>query len=321
MNKFFFIFVVAIACCVQLLLLIFVTTNPYFVRLFTIKDFSELPVVKKVAVASVSIRTKRETWDQVIENHEKYASKHNYDYFLLTDYLNHSCNAKWQKPFLIYNLFFNQSFLKTAAVENKVKTTFVNSNDTKIEFEYVLWIDVDAIFMNLSVTVESIFDYATKMCNNSASLIITGDKNAILNNGIFIFKKSEFTKQFLEKWMNAPKADIKKMSDQPRMVAILLGAESSDNETIWKSKFELTWGTQTISRNQSQYAQSHILDPKVKQHVCIVEQNVMNSYTDFYKQGDFILHLAGMSNKLQIITKYLLFNKNISIIKNETIAE
>lgn len=274
---------------------IFTYYNLFFHFVFPV-DQTNLKVNLKsqpiqIAVVSQWIGYMDQTASIVNDNHKMYAEKHNYSYILERNYIEPEYPMLWQKPFLLYNVFYNQTFLKQHAMENK-------------EFDYILWIDFDAIIMNSSITIESLIDNAKTTCNQaSTSLIIVGDYNAMFNAGIFILKRSEMTEQFFERW-SKPKYLKLGWEDQGAAISILRGAELSDDEKIWKDKLQ-SGSVRTVTMDEAKYAQRYLVNSKWREFVCITSQTEMNSYPSNYKKGHFAIHFPGRGDKPSMLRKYL----------------
>ena len=133
--------------------------------------------------------------ENIIFNHRSYTQRHNYDYFVLRrrlfDYDRKSL-ATHQRALLIWNLLYNKSF------ETNV--------ETKTTYSRVLWIDFDAIFLNDSIKIDEIINYSYNSNfipfekRNDISLILTGDWNHVINAGVLIFQKNDFTEHLLLLW-------------------------------------------------------------------------------------------------------------------------
>ena len=148
--------------------------------------------------------------EMIVSNHFQYSQKHGYDYFILRRRL-HNYNRKskygtMQRALLIWNLLYNASF----------ETNNINFTYT---YTHVIWIDFDAIFLNDSITVGNMIDFASEMISNTSvlsmmmgkssyesdtrdiSLIVSGDWTHVINAGVLIFQKNEVTEYILKQWL------------------------------------------------------------------------------------------------------------------------
>lgn len=124
--------------------------------------------------------------------------------------------------------------------------------------EWVLWLDADAIVMNLDFP-------ATRLIDGQADLICASDHNG-LNMGIFLMRHCDWSLRFLE-------------------AAYVLGELPSDPDG-----YHALWEQSTIKHLIRHF-------PEVERHVQILPQSAMNSSRESYRAGDFILHLSGLSNE------------------------
>ena len=133
--------------------------------------------LKRVCVADMWIADKEEKDKQITQtismvqsNHQNWANCHGYKYAHQTHTLNPSLDPHWTKLYLIKNLL----------------TT---------ECSMVLWIDFDALFMHCETSVEDLL--AKEGVTEERMFIFSADTN-IINSGVMIFKKSEWTFNFID---------------------------------------------------------------------------------------------------------------------------
>ena len=101
-------------------------------------------------------------------------------------------------------------------------------------FDWILWIDYDTVFLNCHNRAEDIINYAldknpTKY--DTISLIFGGERFATINAGVWLIKNNKWSMNFVENWIyiqkNAEKFQILKADDvhrdQPLFVALLQG--------------------------------------------------------------------------------------------------
>ena len=112
-----------------------------------------------------------QTLERIRSNHENYASCQGYTYIHQTTSLNETLTPHWTKLFLIRKLLQTQCAL-------------------------VMWVDFDALFMHCRYGIEHVL--ATNKVTNDAMLIFSGDTN-IINSGVMIFRRSEWSMDFIDK--------------------------------------------------------------------------------------------------------------------------
>jgi len=125
------------------------------------------------------------------------------------------------------------------------------------KYKWVMWMDLDTVIMNMDTKLEDIVD-------DRFDVILTKD-NSGLNSGVMLWRNTTWSRNFLLEAYN---------QDQ-----FLSSTEIYEQRAI----------IHVLNRNQS--ANAH--------HVKYLPQEVMNSYSHYHskqhvwKQGEFIVHLAG----------------------------
>lgn len=221
----------------------------------------ELPkVTRKDKIAILTMGTQVE---EVLRNNQKYVKKYGYDYIDITGAYEPMLRPEpWAK--------------------------FKGIIDYLDNYDYIVWLDSDAVFMNFDVSFEQIIEYAGR----DHDIIISEDDNGI-NSGVFIVKNSN-----MGKWL------MKEMWDQDFLV--------EPSRLYLPFKYEqrafhyIYYGKEMMGRT---YQNSE----KIRKYFRIIPSCVFNSnvceelfYTMFttlkkkdcsneYMKGDFIVHLAGKS--------------------------
>jgi hypothetical protein len=139
------------------------------------------------------------------------------------------------------------------------------------DYDWLFWTDADALIMNNEIRLESLID-------DNFDIIITKDCYNCVNTGNFFIKNSVWSAEFLKRMY------------QP---VYLNHPGLNDN-----------WA----------FLRLYADDPTVKTHIKLVNPNLMNSYIEcppeakaegLYKQGDFIIHFAGLHlSKAQLMQKW-----------------
>lgn len=194
----------------------------------------------------------------------KYCEEKNYFYFVETDSekIRQTINDKaptWYKPHLILELFANNPNIK-----------------------YVLFLDADAIVVNDSYRIED-FILADK------DIVVTEDYGpSAMNAGVILLKNTEWTKWFLNKWIET--------GDE-------LGGGDPPKKGYYKYAL---WHDQTCF--------SYLLnnEPGVKEHIAIIDNRILNGrYFKDTAHNNFIFHAFSYGHLLNrsIDTAYYhLFN-------------
>jgi len=129
--------------------------------------------------------------------------------------------------------------------------------------EWVMWIDADAIIMNLRT-------HATDLIPEDRDMVFATDFNG-LNSGVFLVRYCDWSLKFLD-------------------TVYFLGDVNYDPDG-----FGAKWEQNTIK-----HLLEHFDDSAA--HVAMLPQDRMNSSWDSFKKGNFLLHLGGISNDERLKT-------------------
>ena len=210
---------------------------------------------------------------QVLDNRRAYCDKFEYDIIVGNEYLDHSKPAAWSK---------------LIAMINTLK---------KGIYDYVFYIDMDIVIMNMSRSIEEFIAVADSM-NSNTDIIMTNDWNGP-NTGVWIARNSEWAIWFLQEAWNQNHLVQKRSSNgvphpfeyEQRAFHFLL------NTKKWSS------------RNLPKYRGN---SSELSKHITLLPQCSFNSYSlhplDFrgsreqsqYIEGDFLIHFAGKKGKIKI---------------------
>ena len=209
-------------------------------KIFDIKKYSRVPKItrgkKSFAIVSLATPNMKEMTDISNKNHRFYAQKHDYTYLCYDDTMVDGRYVTWNKVFVIKELL--QSF------------------------EYVMWIDADAIFTNMNITLESIIEK-----NPQKQLWVCDDIGGWrLNTGVMIWKKSIWSTKVVDDWARMEKIPHNQGAEQQQLINYL-------------------------AKHDNDCKQWHVYNRKV-----------FNTHPKEHKQGDFILHMMGLSGEERIAT-------------------
>jgi hypothetical protein len=154
-------------------------------------------------------------------------------------------------------------------------------------YDWVWWIDIDALIMQFSVKLESIID-------NNYDVIFTANKYSYLSNGSSFFKNTQLTVDFLKDCYELKHDCLKNVNinvfdhEQQSMRQLLL------NEDKYKNRIKL-------------------IDERICNSYCTTKnQSVLNAYpnwnneSNIYKNGDFVIQFCGRNfqERLEIYKEY-----------------
>jgi hypothetical protein len=136
---------------------------------------------KKILV--LQLATKEIKYRQYSEEiNSDYCSKNGYDYFCYTDHeeiwkmvVKDNLAIQWQKVLLLKNMM-----------------------ETRGDYDWYIFLDMDAIFVNPSERIET-------YCDDNYNLILGKDPAAhsIANTGVILVKNTEWSKKFLSDWWDS----------------------------------------------------------------------------------------------------------------------
>jgi len=176
-------------------------------------------------------------------------------------------------------------------------------------FEYIFYIDLDAIIMNMDMKLQDFIEHAP-----GGEIILTEDAHGI-NTGLMFMHKSEWTKSFLN------------LAFSQKHLA--LNEETEDGIPYpfeyEQRAFHYLYGTSFwLDRGLPKYRES----PDVQSHIAVMPQCAFNSYSlhpislrsseDWtsaaYANGDFAVHFAGVKGykKLALMEAYLESSEEIN---------
>ena len=255
-------------------------------------------------------------------NKLSYAVKYGYKYIEITNksklfinYFNKYYNNKGLRDASMYREQWNKPLL--------IKSVFNDPPNDYKQFDYLLWMDYDAAFIDCSVNISR--DIISKWPNKD--IIASGSNSSLINNGVILFKNSEWSKQFIDKWIftkisgkfsqffeNSTNGTCKNCGDQSIFESMMTGFDpyKHDYHQLIKLRFRYLPELRGYSWNQVNHSMNK-LPRNISKHVQIVPQNMINSFNDTDDEV-FIWHCAG-SNK---ITKYncKIFDKRIKSVSS-----
>jgi len=219
------------------------------------------------------------------ENREIYRHLHGYDVFFYGDASEIEPNPKAGMNVLdgVHKAFY----WKVNAVQNVLDTG---------NYDWVLWMDCDAFFMDPSRTIDSVIDmYSGNSTlpttgalpdgkrNADVSLIIALDSTGI-NNGVWLIRNSEWSHKFLARWwhsdiLTGPGANHN-CSDQSTMVHTLLHDNAMRLDDEWDAVEGPIWPAEVRVAAQKDLQSFH---------QATAETALSRAWTD----GDFIKHHPG----------------------------
>jgi hypothetical protein len=262
------------------------------VCIFVLSASSTLP---KLNIAIVDFDSRQNAEVQLVEgNHRRYAESQGYGYVHGTDVALAADRAPhWAKIPMVQN--------------------------TLEKFDWVLWVDADSMFVNHSLSIEEVLDmhgFFERDNMHPVSLVFSGDSN-VINTGVLLFKKSNWTTQLLsEVWEIGGvhykrKATVGMGLDNAAFAIYFGGCTASDSIDEMKSCYSKTdAGYQhpeiaTRIRSADLSVFKKVIPAEVLPNTLPLPQIWWNVYTP--EEARFVYHLAGedSAHKAFHIKKFL----------------
>lgn len=219
-------------------------------KVFEIIKHQQHPLVtrgkKQIAIVALATPNMKAMTDISFKNQKHYALKHDYNYLCYHDTMVDLRYVTWNKVYVLKELL--QSF------------------------NYIMWIDADAIFTNMDITLESIIEKQP-----SKHLWVCDDIGGWrLNTGVMIWENHKWCIDVLENWSKMEKIPHNQGAEQQQLINYL---RSNDNNCE-------NW---------------HVFNRKL-----------FNTHPKEHKNGDFILHMMGLSGE-ERISAFTKWNKNLNV--------
>lgn len=197
-----------------------------------------------------------------VPNHIEYAAKHGYDYIYFDETIDNSRPPQWSK---------------VKAVEYLLN-----------EYDWVWWIDVDALIINSDKRLEDII-------NPEYDMIFTANKYSVLSNGSSFYRSSRLTKSFLKECYTLERDILRNVN------------------------------IQVFDHEQQPMRELYLNVPEYRDRIQLVHERVCNSfwYTDnqsaldaypnwnkedsIYQPGDFVVNFCGRTRdeRVDVMNKFV----------------
>lgn len=152
--------------------------------------------------------------------------------------------------------------------------------------DWVFWMDSDSLIMNSNILIENVLP-----TNPSADLIITKDVTGC-NAGMWILRNSPWAHDFLNDWWS--------MTDFMRPPG---DTKSGDNDALKSYMSHLSDFDKHVLVAPQCAFNSYLWIPGVKSWIRYVwNRKIVED--GLYLKGDFLIHFAGVDNKMDLINKY-----------------
>jgi hypothetical protein len=223
------------------------------------------------------------------------------------------------------------SWLKIKAVEKHL----LPSSSSASSFDWVFWMDADALIMNPNIRLEDIILSSISSpfpsTSSSVDLLLTRDHRSI-NAGVWFLRRSSWSLEFLSSWWSlrlqenfvrkwrskTPGDTIGRSGDQDALHYLLKVLSKSEPTFSPSSFFPSVVGKETEVGQEGQEWEEHWKEEKGEtegvgsEHVRVVRQCLFNSYFEWksfdgvFMNGDFVCHFAGLfHHRSELIHSFL----------------
>ena len=222
---------------------------------------------KKIAIVTLFDHNYSDLAKMSIKNKIEYVNKHNYDFIYFDDVIDKTRPPQWSK---------------VKAVETILK-----------DYEWVWWIDIDALIMEFDIMLESLID-------DDYDMIFTSNKYSYLSSGSCFFKNTHISFDFLKDCYDLKLECLKDVNvnvfdhEQQSMRQLILNVDK------YKSK-------------------SKLIDERCCNSFCVTENAQVlsvypywNSDSNIYQKGDFVIQFCGRSFS-ERINDFEKYEKNVNV--------
>ena len=220
----------------------------------------------KIAIVSLFDDNYKDLANISIPNKIEYASKHGYDLFYFDTEIDKSRPPQW----------------------SKIKAVEYLLND----YEWVWWIDIDALVINMDIKLEEIID-------NNYDIIFTENKYSVISNGSSFYKNSNLSKKFLHECYTLNREILRDVNVN------VFDHEQQPMRKLYQHDLEYNKKIKLIpERVCNSYWYTY------NQSVLQYYPN-WNNEENIYKDGDFVVNFCGRTKEERIdIMKNFFVQKN-----------
>ena len=208
-----------------------------------------------------------------------YAQKYGYHVYDGSDHYDRSRPPAWSKIRAVQ-----------ALLEMKEGDEEDDTNNHK-PCDWVLWMDADTVIMNSNVRIEDFLP-----ADPTKDLIVVSDKGGGYNSGVFLFRNSLWSKQFLDEWWNmndfVRHPGLSLSGDNAALKALLRTMEERnilDDHVLTPPRCTINSFAHFLTRGESMEIMDHL-----------TEQPWYYD-NEHYHKGDFIAHIPGFDNKAECL--------------------
>ena len=196
------------------------------------------------------------SWD----NKLKYAQKHGYSLYDASHLLDTSRPPAWSK---------------IKAVQHQLESG---------DCDWVMWTDADTVIMNSDKKVEHFLP-----SDEDINLLVGSDNGGGYNSGVFLFKNTDWSRQFLQKWWD--------MKAYVNPTGISLSGDNHAMKDLLRDLPEFDKNVASPPRcNLNSFAKFYPVSESLQAAENMEEKDWYMSES-YYHKSDLIAHCAGIDNK------------------------
>lgn len=167
-----------------------------------------------------------------------------------------------------------------------LKVYDINEYIQKNIYDYVGYLDCDAIFYDFDYSIEDVLSFIHERTDKYFDVYIGQDPSffTVLNTGVFLFKKTDFSKKLVESWLNACMNSEKQLTNRCN--------NWSFNNKKWTCK-NCDWAG--INYEQGVLNQLYELYPE---NIALLEESFLSNL--HIKRDSYILHAMDKSSSTRL---------------------
>lgn len=243
--------------------------------------YSYRPVSKAKLSNFKRVKLRNRTPKVLVFQSSSYPNDKEPEYATITRQLNKTYCDKWKFDYSYFNVPYDQMpvyWLKTFQL-----TDFALNTD----YDYIVWMDLDAAFVDHSINLIELLDFIDVTDNKDYCLYVSADHLfSLFNAGVIVVKNTKDSQNLLQNWHNRCFCDGEICNDC---------ALWSIQDNRWKCK-----GCVYSMLGYEQYALIKLYK-RYRKNICILREEFMGF------NGRFINHLCGQTDdkRLEYFTRKL----------------
>ncbi|GKY93904.1 hypothetical protein MPSEU_000357300 [Mayamaea pseudoterrestris] len=230
-----------------------------------------------------------------------YATKHNYQLFDHSRYLDTSRPPAWSKipamQALLQPMSTSSSNNGGSASESSSQSSNTKHHaSTKHQHQqqhahcdWVVWTDADTVIMNSNISITDFLPSA----DSGLDLVVASDEGGGYNSGVLLLRNTDWSRHFLQTWWDMTNyvrpPGFSLSGDNAAMKALLRDLPDFDQHVAVPPRCVMNSFARFLTLRESK----HVMET--------LENQVWYMSESFYHRSDFIAHAPGYDNKAECI--------------------